>query len=153
MQSRRSRWFQSLNGGTYVFFSRARERRNRHVANFLRHFLDRFQVSSRRDRKTCFNHVHIQGGKLPRQANLLRRVHRETRRLLAVTERGVKNAYDVHRVPQALVTHTSYPAVQFIFVLHLIISSYTSARQFHLYPAAFQLFPLVAQEPPCSRPA
>src|SRR5258707_10152255 len=134
MQSRRSRRFQSLNGGTYVFFSRARERRNRHVANFLRHFLDRFQVSSRRDRKTCFNHVHIQRRKRPRQANLLRRVHRETRRLLAVTERGVKNAYDVHRVPQALVTHTSYPAVQFIFVLHLIISSYTSAGRICLGP-------------------
>src|SRR5260370_90308 len=112
----------------------ARERRNRHVATFLRHFLDRLQVSSRRDRKTCFNHVPIQGGKLPRQANLLRCVHRETRRLLAVTERGVKNAYDVHRVPQALVTHTSYPAVQFIFVLHLIISSYTSAGRICLGP-------------------
>src|SRR5713101_8150238 len=151
MQSRRSRRFQSLNGGTYVFFSRARERRNRHVANFLRHFLDRFQVSSRRDRKTCFNHVHIQGGKLPRQANLLRRVHRETRRLLAVTERGVKNAYDVHRVPQALVTHTRHPAVQFIFVLHLIISPYTGGKEFPLDLGELQVFLMVAKEGSFSR--
>src|SRR5882757_79731 len=129
MESRRSRWFQSLNGGTYVFFSRARERRNRHVANFLRHFLDRFQVSSRRDRKTCFNHVHIQGGKLPRQANLLRRVHRETRRLLAVTQRGAQAAYDVHTVPHALATRTRHPTLQFMFVLRLIISSYTRGKE------------------------
>src|SRR5213075_3580435 len=47
------------------------------------------------------------------------------RSLFAVTERGVKDAYDVHRVPHALVTHGRHPAVQFIFVLLLIISPYT----------------------------
>jgi hypothetical protein len=49
--------------------------------------------------------------------------------LLAVTERGVKDAYEVHRVPQGLVTHGRVPVVQFIFVLLLIIIPYTAARR------------------------
>src|SRR5260370_4806045 len=129
MQAWCGRRFQSLNGGAYILFSGASERCNRHGTNFLRHFLNCFQVTTRRNRETGFNHVHVQGRKLTSHANLLVGVHRETRRLLAVTERGVKDAYDVHRFPHALVTHGRHPAVQLIFILILIIMSYTARRR------------------------
>src|SRR5438034_3087832 len=95
----------------------------------FRSLLDCFQVTARRNGEACFNHVHVQGGKLPRQANLLLGVHREARGLFAVTERSVENAYDVHRVSHALVTHRRRPVVQFIFILVLIISSYTGRER------------------------
>ncbi len=94
----------------------------------------------RRNRETCFNHIHIQRRELPRHANLLLGVHREARRLFAVTERGVKNAYEVHRVPHALVTHARHPVVQFIFVLLLIILSYTAARRLPWTSVNFRYF-------------
>ncbi len=121
--------FQSLDSRVYIFLPCTRERRYGHGAHFLSHFLDRFQVASRRNGEARFNHVHVQGRKLARQANLLLGVHREARRLFAVTERSVKDAYDVHRVLHALVTHGSHPAVQFIFILLLIISPYTACRR------------------------
>ena len=46
LQARGSRRFKSFNSGAYVFFSGARERRDRHGANFLRYLLDRFQVTA-----------------------------------------------------------------------------------------------------------
>src|SRR6202521_2214364 len=129
MQAWRGRRFQSLYSGAYIFLLGACECRDRNRSNFLRHFLNRFQVTPRRNRETRFDHVYLQRRKLPRQANLLRGVHREPRRLFAVTERCVKDAYDIHIVPHALVTHGRHPAVQFIFILLLIISPYTDKRR------------------------
>ncbi len=82
--------------GSNVFFARARQCRDRHGAHFFRHRSHRFEVAARRNRESCFDDVHVEHGKLLRHADFLRRVHREPRRLLAIAERCVKDAYDVH---------------------------------------------------------
>src|SRR5260370_637554 len=147
------RGLQSLDSRVYIFPPCAREGRYRHRAHFLRHFLHRFQVAARRNGEARFNHVHVQGRKVTRQANLLLGVHREARRLFAVTERSVKNAYDVHRVPHALVTHGRRPAVQFIFILLLIISPYTGDGEGSVDLGELQVFLMVAKEGSFSRAA
>src|SRR6266436_4973802 len=125
VQTGGGRRLQGFHGRIHILFFGASERRNRHGADFLCDFLDRFEVSARRNRKSRFDHIHIQGRQLACQADLLLRVHREARRLLAVTERSVKDAYDVHRVSHPVVTHGRGLVVQFIFILLLIILSYT----------------------------
>src|SRR5258708_28669576 len=107
----------------------------------------------RRTREYRFKYVYLQRVLLARQANLLLGVHREARRLFAVTERGVKDAYEVHRVPHALVTHGMHPLVQFIFILLLIISSYTHKREGPVDLGELQVFLMVAKEGSFSRAA
>src|SRR6202162_3835785 len=89
--------FERLNCGIHVVFTRARQRRDRHGANFLRHFAHCFQVAARGDGKSRLNHVHSQCCKLVCHTDFLRRVHGEPRRLLTIPQRGIEYAHYVHR--------------------------------------------------------
>ena len=153
VQSRGGGLFQCLDGRVHVLFFCASERRDGHGTDFLSDLLDRFEVAERRNREARFDHVYIQGRKLPCQANLLLGIHREARRLLAVTERSVKDAYDVHRVSHPVVTHGSGPVVQFIFILLLIILSYTDPTEGSVDLGELQVFLMVAKEGSFSRAA
>ena len=101
MQPGSSRGFQRLNRGIHIVFTRARQRRNRHGANFLRHFAHRFQIAARGDGKSSLNYVHAQRCQLVRHADFLRGIHGETRRLLAIAQRGIEYAHYVHRQSHA----------------------------------------------------
>ena len=85
VQSWGCRRLQRFERRAHILFFRACQRRNRHVADFLCHHLHGFQVASRGDRETRFDHVHVQRRKLAGHPQLFVRIHRKARRLLAVT--------------------------------------------------------------------
>src|ERR1700676_3031431 len=128
VQSRLNRRLQRIHRRIDILLLRARQRRDRHVAHFPRNRTHPFQVATRRNRKSRLNHVHAQLRKLPRQADFFLRVHRKTRRLLAVAQCRIENAYRIHGVCPLPSNADAPPRVKFIFILLLITLSYTSRR-------------------------
>ena len=63
-------------------------------------WLHGLKVAARRDREARFDHVDAELRQLPRHADLLRGIHGEARRLLAVAQSSIENAYGVHTIPQ-----------------------------------------------------
>ena len=67
-------------------------------AHLLGHLAHRPEVLVRGDGEAGLDDVHVQAGELPRHLELLLRVHRKARRLLAIPERRVEDDYPVHCV-------------------------------------------------------
>jgi len=105
MEARRGRRFQSFYCGAYIFLLGACECRNRHRPNFLRYLLNRFQVARDAIGKpasitsTFSAQAAALGESSPRCSC------ENPGDCFAITERCVKDAYEVHGVPHALVTH------------------------------------------------
>src|ERR1035437_9005566 len=95
VQARGGRRFESFDRCVDVVFSCAGESSDGNSAYFLGDLADGLEVAARGDRETGFNDIDAENGKLPREADLLGRVHGKTRRLLAVAKRSVEDAYDV----------------------------------------------------------
>src|SRR5439155_3393280 len=57
--------------------------------------LDRLEVAGRADREAGLDDVHAEPSELVRDLELLRRVERDARRLLAVAQRRVEDQYSV----------------------------------------------------------
>src|ERR1700690_727607 len=79
-----------------VLLASASQRGHGAVADFARHGLHALQVSRGGDREAALNDIHSQRFELPRHADFLRHGHRESRRLFAVPQRGIEDAYVVH---------------------------------------------------------
>src|SRR5262249_15387558 len=104
---------------------RARQGCDRRVADFASHSLHSFQISSRGNWKAGFDDVYTEFREMARHADLLRGVHREAGRLLAIAQRGVENADWIHASLRLSVRQIGALRVQFIFILVLIILLYT----------------------------
>src|SRR5262245_5538845 len=65
--------------------------------NFGGNSSDRVDLLARSSREAGFDDVDAQAGELSRDIQLLRRLHRAPRRLLAITERSVEDAYLIVR--------------------------------------------------------
>ena len=113
----------------------------------------RFQVAARGNREARFDHVHAQRRQLPRHADLLRGIHGKARRLLAVAQGGVEDAYYVHRGPPLISNASGHAIVKFIFILHLIILPYTAFRGLNVDLGELHVFLTVANEGSFSRAA
>src|SRR5256886_16182820 len=68
-------------------------------ADLLGDLTRRLEVLVRRDREARLDDVHLEASQLSRHLELLHRVHREPRRLLAVPQRRVENDDAIHVTP------------------------------------------------------
>src|SRR5712692_9607681 len=96
VEARASRGLERLERGVNVLRLRPGERRDLARANLAGDGANRLQVAARCDREARFDHIHAELLELPRQAQLFRHVHREARRLLAVTQRRIEDPDSVH---------------------------------------------------------
>jgi len=128
-------------------FSLARASAACHSPNFLRHFL----TASRSPPHAIGIPAGITStfsAAICRAYGLLRCVHREARRLFAIPERCVKDAYDVPlSPPHAQLRNGQALSVNLSFILLLIIMSYTAwERVGPLGHRELQVFLMVARE-------
>ena len=82
-------------GGVDVTGEGASESRDHRPVDVARDALDGLEVAGRSDREAGLDHVHAQTRELLRDLELLLRVQRDARRLLAVTQRRVEDDYSV----------------------------------------------------------
>src|SRR4030081_999019 len=101
VQTRMRRAFKAVQSHIDVTLARACQRRDRAIANFARHGADAFQITARSDREAGLNNVHAKRFKLPRHAYFFWRGHGKSGRLLAVPQRGIEDAYDIHEALSA----------------------------------------------------
>src|SRR5712692_9279673 len=100
MQARLGGGLQRFDGSVHITLARAGERGNAAGADFAGHTADSFKLAARGNREAGLDDVHAKLFELAGQPELFLDVHGEARRLLAVTQGGVKNTDAVHRFPQ-----------------------------------------------------
>src|SRR3954453_2931243 len=83
--------FNRLAGRIDVSRHAARETTNYGSFDFARNRLHRGEVAFANDGESCFDDVHPQSRKLPRNLQLLPQVHGSARALLAIAERRVED--------------------------------------------------------------
>ena len=88
--------FEAAQRRIYIFLARAGERRYAAMLDFGGYGARRFEIAGRGDRETRFENVHAEFFDLPGELQLLLPVHRETGRLLAVTQRRIEDLNRVH---------------------------------------------------------
>jgi hypothetical protein len=87
---------ETAQGGVYVVLFRAGERRYGAMLDFGGHGSRGFEVPGRGDREAGFDDVNAELLDLPRELKLFLAMHRKARRLLAVSQSGVKNLDGFH---------------------------------------------------------
>ena len=98
-------------GGVDVTGESACEPRDHRPVDLARDGLDRLEVARRGDREAGLDHVHAETRELLCDLELLLRVQRDARRLLAVAQRRVEDDYSV-RVLRRRHAHVSFALVQ-----------------------------------------
>ena len=93
-------WRQRFGGARDIAVIGARQRTNDGILDDAGDGLDRFEITGRSRRKASLDHIDLEPLELPRDADLFILGHRRARRLLAVTQGGVKNNQFIgHGIP------------------------------------------------------
>ena len=93
MNARVARGAQRGGGAKNVLFNGPAECRHRGIFAHIRHGLYRLKIPFGRDGKTRLDNVDTKSFQLPGHAYLFLKMHRAPRRLLAVTQRSIKDLY------------------------------------------------------------
>src|ERR1700682_4612949 len=110
-----------------IVTTRSRQRRYSAIADFPHHGAHAFQISARSDREAGLNNVHAKRFKLPGHPYFFRHGHGESRRLFPIPQRGIEDAYDVHRSahsPTLSISSQRGKRVKFIILVTAIKSYY-----------------------------
>src|SRR3984893_17449007 len=111
----------------------ARQPRHGARAAFTRHGAHAFEAPARGDGEAGLNDVHAKRFELPGHADFFRHGHGESRGLFPVSQRGIEDAYDVHRSahsPALSISSQMVNPVKFIILVSAIKPYYRGEDDF-----------------------